>query len=147
MSKLEPDGAAEEGRLNALAARARERGKAEQARVAALLDKHGDRPLVDVALRTYRRDREIAGTVVGSALAFRLFLFFVPLLVFVVGVAGFLASWVDAEDVADDAGVSGALAEQIRSAFDQPGSTRWAAVLLGCALPATWIRQVATAEL
>jgi uncharacterized BrkB/YihY/UPF0761 family membrane protein len=133
MSKPEPDDAADKSRLDALVAAARERAKAEQARLAALLDKHEDRPLVDVALRTYRRDREIAGTVVGSALAFRLFLFFVPLFVFVVGLAGFLASWVDAEDVADNAGISGGLAEQIRSAFDQPGSTRWAAVLLGLA--------------
>jgi uncharacterized BrkB/YihY/UPF0761 family membrane protein len=131
MSKPDPDGAADEGRLDALAAGARERVKAEQARFTAMLDKHQDRPLVDVALRTYRRDREIAGTVVGSALAFRLFLFFVPLLVFLVGVAGFLASWVDAEDVADNASISGGLSEQIRSAFNQPGSTRWAAVLLG----------------
>ncbi len=114
-----------------MVAGARERVKAEQAHLAALLDKHGDRPLVDVAVRTYRRDREIAGTVVGSALAFRLFLFFVPLLLFIVGLAGFLASWVDADDVANDAGVSGGLAKQIRTAFDQPGSTRWAAVLLG----------------
>lgn len=131
MSKPEPDGAADEGRLDALAAGARERVKAEQARFTAMLEKHQDRPLVDVALRTYRRDREIAGTVVGSALAFRLFLFFVPLLVFLVGLAGFLASWVDAEDVADNASISGDLSEQIRSAFNQPGSTRWAAVLLG----------------
>jgi hypothetical protein len=65
MSKPEPDGAAEERRLDALVAGARERAKAEQARAAALLDKHGDRPLVDVALRTYRRDREIGGTVVA----------------------------------------------------------------------------------
>ena len=88
MSKPEPNGAADQGRLDALVAGARERAKAEQARFAALLDKHDDRPLVDVALRTYRRDREIAGTVVGSALALRLFLFFVPLFVFVVGLAG-----------------------------------------------------------
>jgi uncharacterized BrkB/YihY/UPF0761 family membrane protein len=131
MPEREPGQAADEGRLDALVAGARERVRAEQTRFAGLLDKHENRPLVDIALRTYRRDREIAGTVVGSALAFRLFLFFVPLLVFVVGLAGFLASWVDAEDVADNVGVSGSLSEQIRSAFDQPGSTRWAAVLLG----------------
>jgi uncharacterized BrkB/YihY/UPF0761 family membrane protein len=131
MSKPEPDSATDDGRLGALVAGARERVAMERARFAALLDKHHDRPLVDLALRTYRRDGEIAGTVVGSALAFRLFLFFVPLLVFVVGLAGFIASWVDADDVADNAGISGGLAEQIRSAFDQPGSTRWAAVLLG----------------
>lgn len=133
MPEHEPGQAADEGRLDALVAGARERVRAEQTRFAALLDKHENRPLVDIALRTYRRDREIAGTVVGSALAFRLFLFFVPLLVFVVGVAGFLASWVDAEDVADNVGVTGGLSEQIRTAFDQPGSTRWAAVLLGLA--------------
>ena len=66
---------------------------AGQVRAAALLDKYGDRPLLDVGLRIYQRDRESAGTIVGSALAFRLFLFFVPLLLFVVGVLGFLAEW------------------------------------------------------
>ncbi len=131
MSDPESDEAADERRLDALVAGARERVRAEQTRFAALLDKHENRPLIDIALRTYRRDRETAGTVVGSALAFRLFLFFIPLLVFVVGLAGFLASWVDSEDVADNVGVTGGLSEQIRSAFDQPGSTRWAAVLLG----------------
>lgn len=39
--------------------------------------------------------------------------------------------WPDADDVADQAGVSGGLADQLQAAFDQPGSTRWAAVLLG----------------
>lgn len=43
---------------------------------------------MDLALRWYERDREAAGTVVGSALAFRLFLFFIPLLLFVVGLTG-----------------------------------------------------------
>ena len=37
-------------------------------------------PVVDVIAGTYRRDRESAGAVLGSAIAFRLFLFFVPLL-------------------------------------------------------------------
>ncbi len=131
MSRPDPAGPGAEGRFTALMAGARDRAQAEQARATALLDKHQDSPLLGVGFRTYRRDREIAGTVVASALAFRLFLFFVPLLLFLVGLAGFLASWVDADDVADSAGVSGGLAAQIRSAFDQPGSTRWAAVLLG----------------
>ena len=46
-------------------------------------------PVVDVLAGTYRRDRESAGAVIGSAIAFRLFLFFVPLLLLVVGIAGF----------------------------------------------------------
>jgi uncharacterized BrkB/YihY/UPF0761 family membrane protein len=125
------DGPAAGGRFKVGVARAKERTKAEQERVTALMNRYKDRPLVDVGVRTYRRDRDIAGTVVGSALAFRLFLFFVPLLLLVVGLAGFLASWVDADDIADEAGISGGLADQIRSAFDQPGSTRWVAVGLG----------------
>jgi uncharacterized BrkB/YihY/UPF0761 family membrane protein len=127
----EPDEPGADGRVHAFVATARQRMKAEQARFSELLAKYEDRPLIETGLRTYRRDREVAGTVVGSAIAFRLFLFFVPLLLLFVGVAGFLAGWVEAEDVSDGAGVTGGLAAQIRTAFDQPGSTRWAAVLIG----------------
>jgi uncharacterized BrkB/YihY/UPF0761 family membrane protein len=93
--------------------------------------KHGHRPLVDLALRIYERDRESAGAVVGSAIAFRLFLFFVPLLLFVVGVAGFVAMWVDADTVNDSTGLTGTLAVQINTALSQRSSARWVAVLLG----------------
>jgi uncharacterized BrkB/YihY/UPF0761 family membrane protein len=130
MSSPEPVPDEETG-SSALIAAARERVKAEQARFSALLTKYEDKPLLDVALRVYRRDREVAGTVVGSAIAFRLFLFFVPLLLFLVGLAGFIGGWVEAEEVNDNAGISGGLADQIRAAFDQPGTTRWIALLLG----------------
>jgi uncharacterized BrkB/YihY/UPF0761 family membrane protein len=126
-----PEPSPDEQGASALIAAARARVKAEQARFNALLEKHKDRPVIDVALRTYRRDREVAGTVVGSAIAFRLFLFFVPLLLFLVGLAGFLAAWVDSEEVNDQVGVTGGIAEQIRTAFEQPDSTRWLALLLG----------------
>jgi uncharacterized BrkB/YihY/UPF0761 family membrane protein len=95
-----------------------------------LLDRHRNRPLVDLALRFIERDREAAGSVVGSAIAFRLFLFFVPLLLFVVGLAGFFADVVSSSDV-DDAGVTGTLAHQIDTALTQPSSTRWIAVATG----------------
>ena len=96
-----------------------------------LLDEHRHRPLVDVTLRIVQRDRESVGSVLGSALALRLFLFFVPLLLFFVGVLGFIASHVDSRDASDSAGITGALARQIQTAFDQPSSTRWLAVLTG----------------
>ena len=131
MSSNDADGRSDEGRFGALVAAAKERTKREQDRWSTLLAKHEDRPLINVGLRTYQRDREVAGTVVGSAIAFRMFLFFVPLLLFVVGVAGFISKWVDADEASHDAGVSGALREQIRSAFEQPGSTRWLAILVG----------------
>jgi uncharacterized BrkB/YihY/UPF0761 family membrane protein len=103
---------------------------ATQEKASKLLEAHRDRAPVDVALRIYERDRAAAGTVVGSALAFRLFLFFVPLLLFIVGCAGFLSDQVGQEDVAD-AGIAGTLASQINSALNQPSSTRWIAVILG----------------
>lgn len=85
---------------------------------------------VDFGLRLWQRDREAAGTLVGSAVAFRLFLFFAPLVLFVVGIAGFLNTYIEREDV-EHAGVTGALASQVESALSQPNSTRWLAVLAG----------------
>jgi uncharacterized BrkB/YihY/UPF0761 family membrane protein len=93
--------------------------------------RYEDKPLVDVGLRIYQRDRTINGTVVGSAIAFRLFLFFVPLLLFLVGIAGFVSNTVDPDDVNDEAGLTGSLAAQIDSALSQPTQTRWVAVLVG----------------
>ena len=100
-------------------------------RIDALVDRHGDRPLLDVPLRVYRRDRETAGAVVSSALAFRLFLFFVPLLLFVVGLAGFSSAFFDADEVNEQSGLTGSLAQQIDTALSQTSQTRWAAVLVG----------------
>jgi uncharacterized BrkB/YihY/UPF0761 family membrane protein len=103
---------------------------ASQARLDELLDRHRGRPVVQVSLMLYDRDREMAGSVVSSAVAFRLFLFVVPLLVFAVGIAGFLGDLVDEADVGE-AGIGGTLAAQIDSALSQPNSTRWLAVLGG----------------
>ena len=93
-------------------------------------DKYKDRPVVDVAVRIYHRDRDSAGTLVGSAVAFRLFLFFVPMLLFFTGLLGFVAEHIDRGDLAN-AGISGGLASQIEAALEQPSSTRWVATLLG----------------
>ncbi len=103
---------------------------ASQARLDELLERHRGRPVVQVALMLHNRDQEMAGSVVSSALAFRLFLFVVPLLVFAVGIAGFLGDIVDETDVGN-AGIGGALAAQIDSALSQPNATRWLAVLGG----------------
>ncbi len=54
---------------------------------------------VDVAIRIWHRDRDSAGTLVGSAVAFRLFLFFVPMLLFFTGLLGFLAEHIDRADL------------------------------------------------
>src|SRR5271169_1281504 len=74
-------------------------------------------PVVGVIAGTYRRDRESAGSVLGSAIAFRLFLFFVPLLLLVVGIAGFASGFVNVRDVSQTAGIYGSLGAQINEAF------------------------------
>lgn len=117
--------------LRALADNTRARIDAGAARASELLDKYHDRPLLDIGLRMYQRDRESAGTIVGSALAFRLFLFFVPLMLFVVGLFGLLASWTDPDRVNGAAAVTGSLAAQIDTALTQTNITRWVAILLG----------------
>ena len=93
--------------------------------------RYEDKPLVDVGLRIYQRDRDISGTVAGSAIAFRLFLFFVPLLLFVVGISGFVSHLIDADDVNENAGLTGSMAAQIETALSQPTQTRWVAVGVG----------------
>jgi uncharacterized BrkB/YihY/UPF0761 family membrane protein len=117
--------------LRALLDQSRERIADEQARVGALIDKYHDRPLLDVGLRIYQRDRDAAGAVVGSALAFRLFLFFVPLTLFVVGLLGFVTRWVEPDDINDAIGLGGTLAAQISTAMSQPSSTRLVATGTG----------------
>jgi uncharacterized BrkB/YihY/UPF0761 family membrane protein len=116
--------------IKALAGRSREQLAASQARIEALLERHKHQPVIDVGLRIYQRDREAAGTLVGSAIAFRLFLFFIPLLLFAVGVLGFLAELIGDDDI-EATGIAGSLAAQIDTALTQPNSTRWIATLSG----------------
>jgi uncharacterized BrkB/YihY/UPF0761 family membrane protein len=115
----------------ALVAWSRQRMSAGQLHLNELIAKYHDRPLLDFALRLYQRDRESAATIVGSALAYRLFLFFVPLTLFVVGVLGFVDQWMKAADIQEATGLTGRLAEQIDTAMSQPNSTRWVATIVG----------------
>jgi uncharacterized BrkB/YihY/UPF0761 family membrane protein len=90
-----------------------------------------ERPLPSFALAVAERDKQAAGTMIGAAIAFRMFLFFIPLVLFVVGIAGFVAELIDADQINDTTGITGELAEQIRSAFEQSATTRWFATLTG----------------
>ena len=57
------------------------------------LDKLGDlratRAWVDFTMLLYERDKESDGSVIAAAVALRVFLFFVPLVLFLVGALGF----------------------------------------------------------
>ncbi len=76
------------------------------------------------------RDREAAGSVLGGAIAFRLFLFVVPFVLLLVGLAGFLERQLDEEQL-ESAGIAGTIAAQIDAAVTQPDSARWLAIGLG----------------
>ena len=115
---------------NTLAERSSQRVSGTRAKAEETFERHRGRGPVDVAVRIYERDRDAAGSVVSSAVAFRLFQFFIPLLLFVVGLVGFLGANLDSTD-ASDAGLGGNIGGQIDSALDQHSTTRWIAVGLG----------------
>lgn len=119
------------GRITQLGDRARARSAVEVARARAGIDRHRDRPLVDVALTLHERDGAIAGAVISSAIAFRLFLFFVPLLLLGVGIVSQVAKLLDPGPALRAAGVGGAVREQIRAALDRSGGAGWVAIGLG----------------
>ena len=54
-----------------------------------------------------------------------------PMTLFIVGILGFLATWFEADEVNEAAGVTGTLAEQINTALTQPESKRWIATIVG----------------
>src|SRR4051812_15489380 len=88
-------------------------------------------PIVGLGVDLYQRDQESAGSMVGSAVAFRLFTYFVPLLLFLVGLAGLLSGHIDADEVNANSGISGGLATQMRSALHQSGRTPWIIIVIG----------------
>ena len=79
--------------------------------------------IVDVGARVYERDKEAGGTLLGSALALRLFLFFMPFVLLVVGLAGVLGGPTDGSATSESAGLSGTLREYVDDAFAQSGKT------------------------
>ena len=89
-------------------------------------------PVVDVLAGTYRRDRESAGAVIGSAIAFRLFLFFVPLLLLVVGIAGFASDFVTPAPPARPLVYTVASGRRSARLFTNPGSHDGSRCCLAC---------------
>ncbi len=87
--------------------------------------------MLDLAFLFFERDRDTDGSVVASAVALRVFLFFIPLVLVVVAALGFLATYLDAGQVSRDVGVTGGLARQINGALQQSSRARWLALLSG----------------
>ena len=89
-------------------------------------------PVVDVIAGVLnRRDRESAGPVMGSAIAFRLFLFSCPCCSWWSASPGSPLTSLMPATSAGLTGIYGSLGAEISEAFHQPGFTRWFAVLIG----------------
>ena len=102
-------------------------------------------PVADAAFVIYERDRASAGTVLGSAIAFRLFLFFVPCVVFGVGLVGALSGHVSSRSITDAGSISGALAANIRAAHAQSTTATVISLLTGFFLMASAGRSLSKA--
>lgn len=122
------------GRLAQLQAAAQERATKATAWANGLRERS---VVADGAFCVYERDRASAGTVLGSAIAFRLFLFFVPCVVLAVGLIGLLAGYVAAESITDAGSISGALATNIRAAHEQSTTASIISVATGLILMAS----------
>lgn len=102
------------------------RGRAAAGRLRARAEELRERwSIVDLGVRVYDRDREAAGTLLGSALALRLFLFFVPFVLFTVGVAGLVGRYAGYDSLVADTGISGTIGDQIDAAFAQSATSSW----------------------
>lgn len=130
----------------ALSERLRASAGAGVGRFVRWLDRYRQRSqVVDVGLRLYERDREAAGTLLGSALALRLFLFFVPLTLAVVGIAGVVGATTSVDGLPDDIGLSTSLSEEMNKAFDQGDRAPWVAIVVGFVFMATTGRSLTRA--
>jgi uncharacterized BrkB/YihY/UPF0761 family membrane protein len=87
--------------------------------------------IVETLAQVYERDRDAAGTLLGSAVAARLFLFMVPLMLFAVGTAGLIGNHTGFDSFSESVGVTGSMAEEIDAAFDQGGVGPWIAIGIG----------------
>lgn len=72
----------------------------------------------DLAVTYYERDRDTFASVLGAALAMRLFLFLVPFLAFAVGAVIAVFGGAGIDTIIEGSGVTGALAAQIRAATE-----------------------------
>jgi uncharacterized BrkB/YihY/UPF0761 family membrane protein len=103
-----------------------------RADVAAWVDKR--RPgwrVLDFVQLFLERDRDSDASVMGAAIALRVFLFFVPLLLVGVGLLGFIGDHVSSGTVTKELGVSGTLAHDMDVAIDQSSTARWTAFVIG----------------
>jgi hypothetical protein len=131
-ARSEPTEEPEDAAPPSFIARQRERGEAATTKARDWFDIHREDTSVDLAVLLYERDRETFASVLGSAIAMRLFLFFVPVVVFCVGIANLIAGSERLGRLIHSANVTGSVAKQIESSLNTAGGKgSWALVITG----------------
>ncbi len=124
----EPDAPPQQGRIAAASERARR--EAENARLWAE-DARGRSPLVAFGFDFYERDRAHFGGLIAGAVAYRLFLWLLPFVLFLVGLLGAVNSFNDSApgELNSELGITGVLASTVGDGAQQRGW--WIALLVG----------------
>jgi uncharacterized BrkB/YihY/UPF0761 family membrane protein len=91
---------------------------------------------VRIAVETFENDRARAGGLLAGGLAYRIFLWLIPLALFLVSAFGFVSDLADEEpsDLARRSGMTAALAGAIAKAVSSSDSARWWLLILGAFL-------------
>lgn len=110
----------------------RERERA-QAGLQALQERRPRSPTVDVTFAIVERDHAIFGGILSGALAFRFFLFLLPLTLVLVVLLGFAISKdpSSSQDLVDRFGLRGALAQSLVEVTNEARAQRWWALAVG----------------
>jgi uncharacterized BrkB/YihY/UPF0761 family membrane protein len=110
-------------------ARARAHIEAGRARIDSA---RGSVPAVDAAFVVYERDRHVSGNLLACAVAYRMFLWFLPLSLLIAAVLGFLQASNDngPADAADSLGMSSYMAKTVADAASQASRSRWGLLIL-----------------
>jgi uncharacterized BrkB/YihY/UPF0761 family membrane protein len=103
--------------------------------------------VLDLSLEVIERDSDIGGSILGGALAYRLFVFFVPLAFLLVAALGLASSWFGTSpyEVGSEVGVVGLITKEV-AATSRNGAGWWVAlVALGALVYATSVLHRAVA--
>jgi uncharacterized BrkB/YihY/UPF0761 family membrane protein len=111
-------------------------GELQERAQAALEEGRQRRGWVRLLLEAYERDRDRGGGLLAGGLAYRIFLWELPAVLFVVALFGTIASAAGStpDEAARQSGLSGAIATTISQAVTQAGRNRWWLMVLGFVL-------------
>lgn len=118
-----------------LVARLKARGQDQAERFTDWVERRRvERIPVDLAVQYYERDRDSFASVLGAAVALRLFLFFIPLVLLVVAVVLIVGGQEGLSDLTEQSGVTGSLAAQMKDTAPTSMNTN-----IGLLLVALWL--------